>query len=94
MKMPVAALATDFDPAAFPEGAWQLPVELVMACPNTSWLAPVITSRRAQPDAQPLPLAWVFLRGKRFFARIGFRGETHPAVIFALDAWRWQENDR
>lgn len=77
--------AHGFDLAAHPEGAWQVDPDLVVALPCSSVVRDVVRSRMARQD-HPLG-AMLFVRGKRFFAEVRFRGDNRPSVVFALDMW-------
>lgn len=77
----------DFDPAAFPEGAWIVPIELVLTA-RTQSIYPGVVRQRASRQDWPYPDALVFIQGKRFFAEVRFRGDA-PArqLLWELDLW-------
>jgi hypothetical protein len=74
------------DPARYPEGAWAVPLELVLALPTSSVLNALVHARVRKQD-HPKPLAIVMKRGNRFFAEVLFHGPARPSVFFPLDVF-------
>lgn len=71
--------------AAQHEGAWSVPVELVLACTG-SVLKDLVLKRFARGD-YPKPSARVIQRGQQFFAQVEFQAERFTAVFLPLDVW-------
>lgn len=71
--------------ADFPEGAWDVPLELVLAVPTSSVMQALIRTRFETQD-WPHGMARVTRQGKRFFAEV-FYGPNRNSVFFPLDVY-------
>lgn len=77
--------APELDPASFPEGVWEVPLELVLHC--TRSIMKGVVRKRSEKQDWPYPTAIVFARGKRFFAEVRFHGANRPALLLPLEVW-------
>jgi hypothetical protein len=78
--------AAEIMAAATTEGAWLVPVEIILAVTSSAMKA-VILARHGRGE-HPRPLAQVIARGNRFWATVLYPGKAD--LFLPLDCFTWE----